>query len=240
MTAMRECDPLQTGRLVLYCASMSVPPRPYRQARAEITRTRLIDTAAIAFAKHGLDGVSFSDLVKASGLSKGAFYFHFPSKEDLALTVFRTKQEELVGRLLADPTPETAADRLVVLFRRRAQLLREEPGLGCVTRLGSELNVRSSPGSTYAGFLDLALEGIAGIVREGQASGEFRADLDPDAMARVIFASVVGMDTLSLLFSGGEDLEERSEELLRVIQAALLDGSRTRVSSRESKKGGSS
>lgn len=216
--------------------------RTYRQPRAEATRRRLIDTAALAFAKHGLEGASFSDLVRASGLSKGAFYFHFASKDELALAVFRAKQEELVGLLLAD-LPPTAEGRLEVLLRRRAALLRERPDLRCVTRLGSELNVRSTPGSAYAGFQDLALELIAGAVREGQASHEFRSDLDPEATARVIFAAVVGMDTLSLLLSDGEDLEERSEELLAVLSAALLDRRRASLSgpeSRTGKKGGSS
>lgn len=217
-----------------------MPSGTRRQARAEVTRARLIDTAAVAFAKHGLDAVSFTDLVKASGLSKGAFYFHFPSKELLALAVFRAKQEELVTRLLSDPTPSMAADRLVLLLRRRAELLRDDPGLGCVTRLGSELNIRSGPGSTYAGFQDLALDLIARLIREGQASREFRAGLDPEATARVIFASIVGMDVLSLLFSDGEDLAKRSEELLQVVQAALLDGTCVPVQGQESNKGGSS
>lgn len=221
---------------------MRVARRNGRQARAETTRRRLIDTAAIAFAKRGLDGVSFSDLIEASGLSKGAFYFHFPSKEQLALAVFRAKQEELVARLLAD-LPATGEGRLQVLLRRRAALLREKPDLACVTRLGSELNVRSAPGSPYARFQDLALELIARAVREGQTSCEFRANLDPEATARVIFAAVVGMDTLSLLRSDGEDLEERSEELLSVLSAALLDDGRAprlRPKARTVTKGGSS
>jgi AcrR family transcriptional regulator len=192
-----------------------------RQPRAEATRARLVETAALAFAAHGFEAVSLNDLVAASGLSKGAFYFHFASKEELALAAFRAKQEQLVGRLMDEDTPRSVPDRLAALLRRRAELLQEEPSLGCVTRLGSELNTRSGPGSTYAGFQDLALALIADLLRDGQARKEIRSDLDPRATARAIFAAIVGIDTLSLLSSAGGDLGERSEELINLIVPGL-------------------
>jgi len=198
-----------------------------RQPRAEATRAHIVATAALAFAERGYEGVSLNDLVAASALSKGAFYFHFASKEDLALAAFRAKQEELVSRLLANELPESASEQVEALLRRRARLIREDPSFGCVTRLGSELNVRSAPGSAYVGFQELALSLIADIVRHGQARREFRADLDAEAAARVIFAAIVGIDVLSLLSSGGKDLEERSDELIELLLAGLQSRAET-------------
>jgi AcrR family transcriptional regulator len=194
-----------------------------RQERAERTRAHIIDTAATGFAEHGFDGVSFNDLVKASGLSKGAFYFHFSSKDDLASAAFRAKQEDLLSRLVSEPQPTKASERVLFLFRRRAQLILEDPALGCVTRLGSELNLRSSAESAYASFHDLALGMIAGVVSDGQRAGEFRADLRPEAAARAIFAAIVGIDSLSLLSSAGKDLEARSDEMADLVLHGLLE-----------------
>lgn len=73
-----------------------------------------------------------------------------------------------------------------------------------MSRLGSELNLRSSPESLHATCHDLVLAAIADLVTDGQRAGEFRGDLDPDAAARAIFGAVVGMDSLSLLSSGGQ------------------------------------
>jgi len=193
-----------------------------RQPRADRTRAHIIETAARAFAEHGYEGVSLNELVRTSQVSKGAFYFHFPSKEELALACFRAKQEELLARLLAEEAPPKLAERLAFLMRRRAGLVREDPSLGCVTRLGSELNVRSAPGSTYASFQDLALQLIADLIREGQRGHDFRTDLDPEAAARAIFATILGLDALSLLMSGGADLEERSEEVVDLVLRGLL------------------
>lgn len=94
------------------------------QERAERTRALVIDTAAKAFAEHGFDGVSFNDLVKDSGLSKGVSYFYFSSKEELALAAFRAKQEELISRLVAEQPPAGASERVRFVMRRRAQLSR--------------------------------------------------------------------------------------------------------------------
>lgn len=202
---------------------MTQPLDRSRQRRADGTRTHIIEIAALAFAQHGYEAVSLNELVRASGVSKGAFYFHFSSKEGLALAAFRAKQEELLARLLAEGAPPTLSERVAYLLRRRASLIREDPSLGCVTRLGSELNVRSESGSTYASFQDVALKLIAGLVGEGQRRGEFRADLDPEVIAQAIFAGIVGIDVLSSLMSGGQDLEERSEGLIDLILLGLLE-----------------
>jgi AcrR family transcriptional regulator len=205
-----------------------VTRRP-RQERAERTRAQIIDTAAAAFAGRGFDGVSLNELVAASGLSKGAFYFHFSSKEELALACFRAKQQEMFSRMRALPSTGSRADMIVRSMRRRAQLIEEDPSLRCISRLGAQFNLQPAPGSVYASYLDQAIGNIARLVRDGQRSGEFRADLDPDAAARAIFAGAVGMDSLSQLSSGGQDLERRTDELTELVLHGLLDtGRRTR------------
>lgn len=196
-----------------------------RQARAERTRSLIIETAARAFAEHGFDGVSLNDLVVASGMSKGAFYFHFSSKEEVALAAFRSKQEELIGRLSEVGDADTdVVDQIATILRRRAELVCNDPSLRCVIRLGSDLNSRSGPGSEYASFQELATDGISDLIRRGIHSGEFSRQLDPEASARAIFAWIVGMDSLSLLESAGKDLVERTDAVLALLLPALTAG----------------
>jgi TetR/AcrR family transcriptional repressor of nem operon len=52
-------------------------------AKRERTRQRILDVAATAFRKHGIDGVGVRDIMKQSGLTQGGFYFHFRDKEAL-------------------------------------------------------------------------------------------------------------------------------------------------------------
>jgi AcrR family transcriptional regulator len=182
----------------------------------------IIETAARAFGVHGYDGVSFNDLITASAISKGAFYFHFPGKKELALAVFRAKQEELISRLFGEETAHASViDRARGLLRRRAELVSADPSLRCVIRLGSDLAARSGPGSQYASFQHLAVDAIADLLQRGIRSGEIGEQLDPRAAARAIFAWIVGMDSLSLLESDGSDLLDRTDELLALLIPAL-------------------
>lgn len=205
------------------------------QARAERTRAQIIDTAAAAFAESGYDAVSLNTLVRMSGVSKGAFYFHFASKQELALAAFLAKQRELFERLVPVEQPPDqraadlpAGDQLVAMLRRRNALLADDPSLACVTRLGNEMSARSAPGSPYALAQDEAIALIAEVVEAGQRRGEFRDDLDPSAAARAIFAWVIGLDALSLAYTGGKDLDERTEEMLTLLRPALLAKPRSR------------
>ncbi|MGH3444706.1 MAG: TetR family transcriptional regulator [Nocardioidaceae bacterium] len=200
-----------------------VEPRR-RQERAEHTRTQIIDAAASAFAEHGYDGVSLNSLVEASGVSKGAFYFHFSSKEELALAAFLAKQRQLLEHLSAGDRAlgQSAGDRLATMLRRRNKLIAEDPSFACVTRLGNEMTARSAPGSPYATSQEEAIRLIAGIVEAGQRRHDFRPGLDPQSTARSIFAWVTGIDALSLSTSGGEDLQQRSEEMLALLLPAML------------------
>lgn len=194
----------------------------------------IIETAARAFAEHGFEAVSLNELVAATGMSKGAFYFHFSTKEEVALAAFRSKQIELIERLAVEVDANAdVVDQLTAILRRRAELVSNDPSLHCVIRLGGELSARSDAGSDYASFMETATNTLAGLIRRGIRSGEFRRQLDPEATARAIFAWIVGMDSLSLLDSAGKDLAQRTDEVLALLIPALTaDPSRKRRRSR--------
>ncbi|MGV1872201.1 MULTISPECIES: TetR/AcrR family transcriptional regulator [Agrobacterium] len=54
------------------------------RAQAEENRDRVIDVASRLFREHGFDGIGLKDLMKGAGLTQGAFYKQFASKDDLA------------------------------------------------------------------------------------------------------------------------------------------------------------
>ena len=57
------------------------------QARSVETRSVIIRAAADVFAAYGYGGTSMADICQAAGMTKGALYFHFASKEALALAI---------------------------------------------------------------------------------------------------------------------------------------------------------
>src|SRR5699024_12614881 len=66
------------------------------QARAFTTRDLIVKGAAIAFERYGYDGASLNDVFESAGTTKGALYFHFKTKQTLALKVVAAHHRRLV------------------------------------------------------------------------------------------------------------------------------------------------
>ncbi|MFC7439573.1 TetR/AcrR family transcriptional regulator [Laceyella putida] len=60
-----------------------------QQEMTERTIKKLMDAGIALFAKYGYSNTSVDQIVKEAGLSKGAFYAHFPTKEDFLMKVLR-------------------------------------------------------------------------------------------------------------------------------------------------------
>lgn len=68
-------------------------------AKSERTRAELLAAARTAFAEHGYVNVSLRDITESLGLTKGAMYHHFASKEALLEQVLTQIETELLDRL---------------------------------------------------------------------------------------------------------------------------------------------
>ena len=109
-----------------------------RQRDSERSTSRILNEAARLFRERGFAGAGVAEIMKAAGLTHGAFYAHFPSKGELAA--------EAVARAFAQ-----SEDRSVVGHRRdrsQVRLLdsylssahRDHPGQGCaIAALGPEI-----------------------------------------------------------------------------------------------------
>ncbi len=79
-----------------------------RRARAQHTRERLLSAARHLFATRGYEGASVADIAKEAGVTKGALYANFDSKEDLFLEIMRGLTEDDAA-YLASVDPEELA-----------------------------------------------------------------------------------------------------------------------------------
>ncbi len=68
------------------------------RAQAEENRETVINVASRLFREHGFDGIGLKDLMKGAGLTQGAFYKQFASKDDLAAQASRRAMESATHR----------------------------------------------------------------------------------------------------------------------------------------------
>jgi AcrR family transcriptional regulator len=79
---------------------MTAPPT--RRAQQKLaTRAHLFDVAMRLFDHRGYDAVNIDDIVRASKVARGTFYFHFPSKEDILYEAVRRGERAIVARMAA-------------------------------------------------------------------------------------------------------------------------------------------
>jgi TetR/AcrR family transcriptional repressor of nem operon len=178
--------------------------------------------AARKFADHGYRGVSLNEIVRATGLTKGAFYFHFASKEALALDVFHAKQEQWVGRTAAavSATPR-AIDQLNVMLDCGCDIYAEDASARVVGRLCVELSREPDLGLQTTGHLTVWFDTVAGLVRRAQEEGDVRTDLDARAVAETIVSAFIGVEQVSESLTGLADLRARMENLQTFMMAAV-------------------
>ncbi|MXP23616.1 TetR family transcriptional regulator [Gordonia sp. HNM0687] len=165
-------------------------------AKGVATRARLLEVAAVGFAEKGYSATKFSELITASGLTKGAFYFYFPSKAALAAAVIADQErrwvEQVECRVLAHPTP---TEQLADLLPAMLDLLEREPGAWSVVRLANELgadDVLEDVTQPTEAWVEL----LTGIIRAGQQTREFRAELDAEGLATVLVGAFHGIKGL--------------------------------------------
>ncbi|NPA05784.1 MAG: TetR/AcrR family transcriptional regulator [Chloroflexi bacterium] len=119
-----------TDRSECFCiASEAKKPMTPRQARSQATYHRLLQAAEEAFAQSSYDAVSVAEICQRAGVSKGAFYHHFPSKQAIFLAVLQAWVQRLENglrtALAAAPDVETALDAMVTTFIQALQDTRE-------------------------------------------------------------------------------------------------------------------
>jgi AcrR family transcriptional regulator len=191
-------------------------------ARAGRSRRAILDAAAPIFAERGYEAASLNEIILASGLTKGGFYFHFRSKRELALAVLQDGGERWVRLLDRElgATP-TALERLVAAPRLIARLARRGEGPAALRRLADDLTRDPEVRDEVCGSIRTWIASAASDVVAAQAEGSVRDDLDPEVLAEILIAAFVGAQTFTEQF-GDDDLERRVEEQIAFVLPAIL------------------
>jgi TetR/AcrR family transcriptional regulator, transcriptional repressor for nem operon len=93
------------------------------------TRRRIIETAGRRLKRDGIDGSGVATLMKDAGLTNGAFYAHFASKEDLVATAVCDQLREQRERLAAVPLGRAGIEQIVRAYLSPEH--RDNPEDGC-------------------------------------------------------------------------------------------------------------
>ncbi|MGO4249605.1 ScbR family autoregulator-binding transcription factor [Paenarthrobacter sp. RAF54_2] len=189
------------------------------QQRAKDTRLSVIEGAAHVFAEVGYGNASLSDITKRAGVTKGALYFHFTSKRELALAVIQ-EQHALVlaagGAIVASNMP--ALEKIIALCRMFGRQLLEEG----IVQGGIRLTFEASAfDADISGPYQDWIETVEQLLRKAQDEGTVRTMLDPAAFARYLVASFTGVQMVSNVLNARTDVLRRIDEMWEFMLPAI-------------------
>ncbi len=183
----------------------------YEKGHKDATRQRIIDVASRQFREHGVAAVGLAGIMTDAGLTNGAFYTHFKSKEDLVqavlTNVLRRREETLRA------ASETDAGLETIIRDYLSPRHRDRPSGGCPTA-ALVAEIARHPKPTRDAFTDKVSEFISLIasqVRNGSVESRRRK-------AAAIYGMMVG--TLQLARAVTD--KQLSDEMLKSgVRAAL-------------------
>jgi len=153
-------------------------------------KERLLRVATRLFARHGFEGTSVQDIVDAAGVTKGAMYHYYGSKDDLLFEVYHQlltmQMSHLTDIVKGSGTPEerlrdaaidvvetslTNLDELIVFFRSLHMLPDDR-----------QTQIRAERRAYHDVF--------RGLVEEGMAAGVFRTEVSADIIVHYFLSAV--------------------------------------------------
>ncbi|GHE89977.1 gamma-butyrolactone-binding protein [Streptomyces longispororuber] len=190
-----------------------------RQERAIRTRKAILAAAAEVFDDVGYEAATISEILKRSGLTKGALYFHFASKEELAQGVLN----EQVAALPPVPAHELKLQMSIdeaVLLARLLQKGTGDPIVQGSMRLTVE---QGGPKDLLDRRVPVEgwLEHTSALFEQAKAAGEILPHVDLARVVRVFVAAFTGVQVLSSILTGREDLQERVLDFYSYLMSAI-------------------
>jgi len=197
-------------------------------SKGENTRKHIIAKSAELFNRKGYAGSSLSDITETTGIKKGGIYRYFASKDEIAIEAYQYAGSQ-VSRIIreARDRESTAMGKLLAYLKVYENVVEAPPFVG-----GCPLqNLATESDDSHPVLRERALQGMDStladmkrIIAEGVRSGEFRADLDADALATFTLSVMEGGIMLSKLEGDNRHVRMNIESLAAYLKGMCLRG----------------
>ncbi|MBV9231215.1 MAG: TetR/AcrR family transcriptional regulator [Chloroflexi bacterium] len=191
-------------------------------AAKEARRTQILDAAVRCFARTGYYATTIEDVVRETGLSRGALYLYFPSKEALYLAISERWNCGLESAIRARLTPDlTPAEILCVLIEVNGEHVQAESDACRVLMEGWNLGFNIPTLAERSRQRQArSLSALCQLLQAGINAGEFCPDMAVEAQARILMATLHGLMVQWHRQPGSVDWQRIAEEVVRGLRVS--------------------
>ncbi|MBI5933008.1 MAG: TetR/AcrR family transcriptional regulator [Chloroflexi bacterium] len=191
------------------------------QQRSEETRSRILEAAVKQFAVNGYGKASVDNICEQAGVSKGAFYHHFQTKQDVFLALldgWLQIFDQAVEASKDQPVPETfqqMTDYFPYIFESASDNL--PMFLEFLLQASRDDKVWQASIAPYRRYH----KHFASLIKKGIAEGSF-VEVDPNLAARLIVSAAMGLLLQSLLDPQGAKWDKVARETVQLMMNSLV------------------
>ncbi len=186
-----------------------------RQAQAIKTRNKIYKIAIDLMEKKGFDNITIEDISKKAGVSVGAFYHYFDSKNDILIEVFDRFDDYFKNEVRDKLTNENISEQIILFFDYYAKYCKFN-GTDTTKQLYNTKNKLFIVKDRY--MINLLSE----IIREGQEKNQLIKDMSAEEICNDMLIAARGIVFDWCLHEGEYDIEDATinyfKRLIKVFQ----------------------
>jgi AcrR family transcriptional regulator len=193
---------------------MADKPLTKRQEQALETKNRIYTAAIELMDREGFENITIAEISEKAGVSVGAFYHYFESKNDILAEIFHQADEYFSTQVASGLKKRSIPDQIIEYFDHYARF-NIASGVEMTQQLFSpKIKFFIKEGRPMLTILQ-------DLVRRGQEKGEIRANASPEEITRLLFVMARGVVFEWGLYDGGYDLEETMHEYIAHLVSTL-------------------
>jgi AcrR family transcriptional regulator len=188
--------------------------------KSAITRQRILDAARTLFSLHGLESTTIDDVITSAGVTKGAFYHYFSSKENLCEVIIEDAHGQYQQLVESLPSELSSLDQLRAMLENLARLNASGEWVNCrlMLKLLAEPHSDSAEISHkliafwqwYKGFYE-------DLITKCRLQGQLPAHLDPQRQTHFLLAMLAGFCQLNQFDPSTPPLSEMIDQIIKAL-----------------------
>jgi len=192
---------------------------------AEERRAVTVEAVVELAAQQNPSEITTAAIAKHMGVTQGALFKHFPTKEAILQAVMEWVAERLLARMeMASRSASSPIAAIEAMFMANVEFVTEHPGVPRMLFGELQRAQQTAPKRMAQTLIRRYGERLYELIEEGKAAGELSATLDTEAAATLLIGMVQGLVMQSLLADDVQRIRRDAPQLFAIYQRGIGSG----------------